>query len=264
MSNQATFKESSSKRPWFQRLTPIAWVLVAVVAVSCLAFAVIGGGWAVPKLFASEEWATKTPTPTATGTPEPTEGPTPTPTEWWEGDATATPEATEVEIVEPFPAWWAGEMVQDDDGQWWPPEEIVEVAKTHGEERSDAYTAFMETVPPDLDGYEEAMTTYFSGEYLDDRRAVLGSIRAGERDVGLCMWDLCLRSVQEFSQDGLSCSLSVACQDGTCVQIDPDTGTITSSDAMAHSGLSVFRMIYDPIDGRWKVDHRTEYIPPPQ
>ena len=38
----ATFKESSRRRPWVQRLTPVAWVLIAVVAVSCLAITLIG------------------------------------------------------------------------------------------------------------------------------------------------------------------------------------------------------------------------------
>ena len=27
----------------------------------------------------------------------------------------------------PFPAWWSDEMAQDEDGKWWPSEEVLEM-----------------------------------------------------------------------------------------------------------------------------------------
>jgi hypothetical protein len=262
MVQKAMFKKSDDRRAWYKRLTPLAWVAIIALALCCGGCSIVGANWAIPVVFPPQEvWATETPVPTAP-TAEPTEGPTLTPTEWWEGEMTATPESTEASI--PFPAWWSEEMTQGEDGQWWPPDEVVAMVREHYDEKTAAYKAFVEAGPPDLDGFEEAMPTYFSGDYLANQRAIVSSIRAGERDVGLCTWDLCLITPQEFSEDGLSCSVGVACQEGTCVQIDPDTGAVTSSDAMAHSGLSVFRTIYDPNDGRWKIDHLAEYVPPPQ
>ena len=263
MAEKATFKKSDDRRAWYKRLTPLAWVAIIALLACCAGCSVVGSKWAIPVIRPPQEtWATETPTAAPTDTPEPTGGPTLTPTQWWEGDVTVTPEPAELPI--PFPAWWSEEMTQGEDGQWRPPEEVVEMVKEHYDEKTAAYKAFVEAGPPDLDGFEEAMPTYFSGDYLANQRAIVSSIRAGERDVGLCTWDLCLITPQEFSEDGLSCSVGVACQEGTCVQIDPDTGTVTSSDAMAHSGLSVFRTIYDPNDGRWKIDHLAEYVPPPQ
>jgi hypothetical protein len=265
MSNQATFKESSAKRAWYKRMTPIAWVLVAVVAVSCLAFAVIGGGWAVPKLFASEEWATKTPTPTATGTPEPTEGPTPTPTEWWEGDATATLEATEVEIVEPFPAWWADEMVQDDDGQYWPPDEVVETVKDAWYGDVEAINTYLvDSKPPDYDAYEEAANLYYAGPQLEKKLRGINRQRAGEIPVVAGDYGICLVGVQEFHSNGVACTMSIACQNGTVSQYDSITGELQSERFEAHSGLVVYKMVYDPHDGHWKRYDVAEFIPAPE
>jgi hypothetical protein len=266
MAEKATFKKSDDRRAWYRRLTPLAWVAIIVVLFCCAGCSVVGANWTVPALFpAQETWATETPTPTATPVPDPTAGPRGEPTEWWEEDATATPASTETAVAEAsFPAWWADEMTQDEDGQYWPPDEVVEMVREHYEERSAAYRAFVEAEPPDLDGFEEAMPTYFSGDYLANQRAIVDSIRAGERDVGLCTWDMCLITPQEFSEDGLACSVGVACQEGTCVQIDPDTGAVTRTDPMAHSGLSVFRMIYDSGNGHWKIDHLAQYVPPPE
>ena len=263
MTNQATFKESDRKRPWYRRLTPVAWVLIGVVALSCVACGFVGTTQVTPALLRSgDEWATGTPVPTQP-TAESTKGPSPTPTEWWEDGATATPEPTEV--VDPFPAWWADEMTQDADGQWWPPDEVVEMVKENYNEGLAVYKAFMgDTRPPDLDSFEEAAPTYFSGEYLNAYIAYLDSVRVGDRSVGLCEWDLCLLSAQEFGADGLECNLSVACQDGTCVEIDPVTGDQTSVPDMPHSGLSLYRMIYNPSDGHWKINHLVEYVPPPK
>ena len=165
MTNQATFKESDMKRPWYKRLTPVAWVLIGVLLLSCAGCSLVGGNWAIPQIFRGDEWATETPVPTEP-TAAPTDGPSPTPTEWWEGDATATPKPTEV--VDPFPAWWTDEMTQDADGQWWPPDEVIDDVKDAWyRDVEDIHTYLVETKPPDYDSYEEAATRNFAGPQLD-------------------------------------------------------------------------------------------------
>ncbi len=71
---QPTFKPTPQKRPWHKRLTPVAWVLIAVVILAL--FACLGaGGYALTR--ERERPFTLPPTPT----PAPTAGPTPTPTD---------------------------------------------------------------------------------------------------------------------------------------------------------------------------------------
>jgi hypothetical protein len=260
----ATFKESSTKRPWFQRLTPVAWALIAVVALSCLAFMVLGCGWAIPQLLLTDEWATKTPTPAPTGTPETAAGPTEEATDWWEpSEPPSTVEGTEV--GEPFPAWWADEMTQDENGHWWPPDEVVDMVEEHRSEFWDTWKTYAsETRPPDLDGFEDVLPTFASGEYLQARIDRLDSVRSGVNEPTTCEWGLWMVSAQDFSSDGVECTLSEAAQDGLCSIHDRETGEVTEVYELPHSGMGLYRMQYDASDGRWKVDAETGYVPPPE
>jgi len=260
MTDQATFKESSRRRPWYQRLTPVAWVLVAVLALSCVGCGIVGGNWALPQLFSPEEWATATPVPTQP-TAAPTEGPTPTPTEWWEGDATATPIPTE--IAEPFPAWWAGEMTQDDKGQWWPPDEVIEDVKENWyRDLEGAKLYLIDTKPPDYDAYEEHLYAWYMGEELESWLVILGRMRSGEDTIDFGDWEICLLSAQDFTADGLECTMSVSCQDGTVSEYDPETGALISQEERDYLGLILLRMRYDPADGHWKRFKFLEFVPP--
>jgi hypothetical protein len=261
----ATFKESSPKRPWFQRLTPVAWVLIAVIALSCLALTLLGCGWIIPQLAPTDEWATETPTPVPAVTSEPTPVPMNEVTDWWEPTEPPDVEETEVVIAEPFPAWWADEMTQDEDGHWWPPDEVVEMVKEHRSEFWDTWETYAsDTKPPDLDGFEDVLPMFASGESLQDELDFLDSIRTGVNEATTCEWDLWLVTAQDFSPDGLECTLSEAAQDGLCSIHDRETGEVTEVYELPHSGMGLYRMRYDAIDGRWKADARTGYVPPPE
>jgi hypothetical protein len=260
----ATFKESSRRRSWVQRLTPVAWVLIAVVAVSCLAITLIGGGRVISGLFAGDEWATKTPTPKATKAPDPAAGSTGEPTEWWE-DGTTTPEPAEVAEPVPFPAWWADEMTQDEDGRWWPPDEVLEDVKDAWyRDVEDIDTHLVDAKPPDYDAYEESATRNFAGPELETVLLGIENRRAGEVPIVAGDYEICLLEVQQFTPDGVGCTMSIACQNGTISYYDPATGELQEQYEEAHSGLVIYKMVYDPHDGYWKRYEVVQYVPPPE
>ncbi|HHH40493.1 MAG TPA: hypothetical protein ENK56_00640, partial [Chloroflexi bacterium] len=153
-----TFKPSPAKRPVVQRLTPLAWALIGVV-VLVVVLGIVGAAMVFGRRASDEVWWTPTPTDTPTAAPSPTEGPTPTPTAWYEGMITPTPEPTPA-----YPAWWTDQMTQGEDGQWWPPEEVVEMVQEHFQEAEQAhYEYLIKAKPPDIDGYEAVLAEYRTG-----------------------------------------------------------------------------------------------------
>jgi len=119
--HRPSFQVSPERRPMVQRLTPLAWALIGVVVLVAL-LVVVGGVAALAGRSSGQPW---NPTPTAPPPPSATPVlPTATPTAWWAGSMTATPEPTPA-----FPAWWSAQMTQDEDGLWWPPEEVVEMVR---------------------------------------------------------------------------------------------------------------------------------------
>lgn len=114
MTYKPTFTVSEAKRPWHQRLTPVAWVLIAVGLLAALACVGVGIAALLPDRQPSWEPTptvapsdTPAPTPTAGATAEPTEGPT----------ATAGPTPTPL-------FWWGDLMTEDSKGHLLPPQEV--------------------------------------------------------------------------------------------------------------------------------------------
>ena len=258
MKHQPTFKPSPAKRPVVQRLTPLAWALIGVV-VLVVVLGIVGAAMVFGGRGSDEVWWTPTPTNTPTATPFPAEGPTPTPTAWYEGMITPTPEPTPA-----YPAWWTDQMTQGEDGQWWPPDEVIEMAGGHVREMMMDLLPryFGEQVPPDLDGYQAALPTYFIGEELEKRLSALEYTRQGINDVVWIDWkDGCLVQVQEWSEDGLEATAGVTCANGDQYVLDLQ-GNVIEVNHFEASGLSLWRIRYDPSDGRWKVAKLLRYIPP--
>jgi hypothetical protein len=56
--------------------------------------------------------------------------------------------------------------------------------------------------------------------------------------------------------------MSIACQNGTVSQYDSITGELQGERFEAHSGLVVYKMVYDPHDGHWKRYDVAAYVPP--
>ncbi len=258
MNHQPTFKTSPAKRPLHQRLTPAAWALIGVAVLVAL-LAVVGAALTLGGRRSTEVWWTPTPTATATATPNPTVGPTATPTAWYEGMISPTPEPTPA-----YPAWWSDQMTQDQDGNWWPPEEVTEMVRQHFVEAEQAhYKYLVEAKPPDIDGYRAVLARYRIGAELESRQGYLDSLQAGINGISWGEWeDGCFYQVQEWSEDGLECTLGQTCSNGTAYEYDY-TGQLVWSEHRDLSGLILWRMRYDPTDGRWKIAQFLQFIAPP-
>lgn len=245
-----TFRVSPKKRPWYKRLTPLAWTMIGV-AVLVVILAGVAAAMAFGNRRASEEpWWTPTPTLPPSPTPIP---PTPTPT--------ATPGP-----VPAHPAWWTDQMTQDEDGNWWPPEEVAEMVREHFQECVDLrYQYLIEAKPPDLDGYEQEVVPYCTtGERQVSQYDNIQNIRQGINLITWAEWENgCFYQVQEWSEDGLECTLGQTCSNGTGYDYD-NLGQLVNSEHLDHSGLILWRMRYDPTDGRWKIAKFIKWIPPNQ
>jgi hypothetical protein len=251
-SHKPTFTVSPARRPLIQRLTPLAWTLIglaAVVAVlACIAVAIVLASQ--PK----DDWATPTPAPTATSTPV---LPTATATHWAESIATFTPEP------EPgYPAWWADEMTQDEDGKWWAPDEVADMVREHYREYVNLYYTLVETTPPDMDALEAALPSWASGPQLEDTLGILAEMREGDRPIAFAIWESSLHQVQDWSADGLECTMGWVGNNGTYYEHDSLTSELLLEEHREDSGLILTRMRYDPVDGHWKRDEFLDYIPP--
>jgi hypothetical protein len=261
MSNRkTTFRVSPARRPWFRRLTPLAWALVGVVGL-VVVLGSIGGVLALGGCTPDEVWEpTPTSSPVPSDTPQPTQGPTATPTVWYEGLVTPTvtvePAPVVSETIE-FPAWWSDEMTQDGQGNWWPPEEVVTMVEEHYLISEDAY---YEPLPegdvPDLDALESALYDWYSGPQLETELDVLELKREGE----VLIWqpdyeDLHLQ-VQNWSEDGLECTLGSTYQGIEMRGYDLEGHLVETMEL--DSQLVLWRMRYDPIDGHWKIHELKE------
>jgi hypothetical protein len=261
MTHQPTFKLTPEERPWHRRLTPVAWVLIAVVALAALA-CLGAGGYALTRERERPFTLAPTPTPVPTAGPTATTGPSPTPTVWWEGMITVTLSAAEGPAVNPeaaFSAWWSDQMTQDAEGHWWPPEEVVEQVK-------DDYQAFLdeyETLAKanDFDGALARLPRWYTGTSLRLATSTFQDVQSGERHFGYVEWEIELPlQVQDFSPDGLECTLGRSAVNGTSYQwID---GELVAAQTTP-GGLYLERMQYDPLDGRWKNAETLQLIPVP-
>jgi hypothetical protein len=121
--HRKSFKVSPQKRPLVQRLTPLAWVFIAIAALAILA-GCTAGALTLTERPTDEPW-----NPTATATAVPTEtpvadaGPSPTPTVWYEDIVTPTVAATD-EVTAADSVWWSDQMTENEDGDLVPPQEV--------------------------------------------------------------------------------------------------------------------------------------------
>jgi len=257
--HRPTFKPSPTRRPLYQRLTPLAWALIGVgglTAFLSIAGVVLALGGCGNRA-SDEPWWTPTPTTPPTATPV---LPMPTPTAWYEGMVSPTPEPTVA-----FPAWWADQMTQDEDGNWRPPEEVAEMVRQHFQEcDQELYSQYLiETKPPDLDGYvQEVIPICTTGDRMESDLDYVRNVRDRINVILWAEWENgCIYQVQEWSEDGLECTLGQTCSNGTAYHYDAD-GRLVESKHKDHSGLILYRMQYDSADGRWKIARFIRWIPP--
>jgi hypothetical protein len=258
---KSTFEVSPQKRPVTQRLTPLAWIFIGILGlalvVGCTACTL-----ALVDRPTDEPWdPTATPTPAPTETPVAPAGPSPTPTVWYQDIVTPTVAATET-VAAAHPAWWSDQMTQDDEGNWWPPEEVAEMVKEHRQECGEIHDQYLvETTPPDIEGYEAVVATCYTGENLESQLSFLDHLSQGDNTIVSVEWETCHVQVQEWSEDGLECTLGITCSAGTINEYD-HTGELISTEYQEQGGLALTRRRYDPTDGRWKQLRVVDYIPP--
>jgi hypothetical protein len=260
---KSTFKVSPQKRPVTQRLTPLAWVFIAIAALVVLA-SCTAGALTLTERPTDEPWD-----PTATATTAPTEapaapaGPSPTPRVWYEDIVTPTVTATDEVTSSGQLPWWSDQMTQDDEGNWWPPEEVAAMVEEQSDECGEAYDEYLiETTPPDIQGYKEVVVPMcYPPERTEEMLGYADYIRDGVNTITDADWNSCHRQVQDWSEDGMECTLGVTCSDGTIYEYD-HTGQLISTETQEQGGLALTRWRYDPTDGRWKQLGLIEYIPP--
>jgi|Deesub1362B_J571_1020462.scaffolds.fasta_scaffold28189_2 hypothetical protein len=154
-------------------------------------------------------------------------------------------------------------MTQDEDGNWWPPEEVIEMVKEAYNADYEAGRRFLvDTRPPDYDALEEARREWNSGPELEGALRLIEKMRSGEEPIFFAEWEVCILQVQDFTPDGLECTLGVVCQNGVVSQYDPRTGELISQEHRDNSGLGLIRMRYDPASGHWKRYEFLDFVPP--
>lgn len=253
--SKPTFRVSPSRRPVIRRLTPVAWVLIGVVVLA-LGLLTITAVMVLEHRLDDGPWQpTPTVGPTATATPL---LPTATPTEWWDGlvDPTADP-------TPPYPAWWSSQMTQDEEGNWWPPDEVIEmVRQAYWADYEATRRHLVETTPPDYEAYEGTLREWVAEPALEGRLRILQRERSGEEPILFAEWETCILQVQDFSLDGLLCTLGLACSDGLISQYDSLTGQPLHQESREHGGLALIRMRYDSSSGHWQQCQLLEFFPP--
>ncbi len=252
----------SSGRSLFQRLTPLAWLLVGLVIFFGLAFVIVG----VPRLL---DTLAANPAPPATATPTQV-APTATP-------VVATPEPTAqatapVTDTAAFPAFWATGMYQDAQGQWWPAEEVrvqvQQMVEEHYRECNELLSGPQDQILATIT--DAQARECYSGDLLDgwfwEKRRFLDTGRFNER-AGVTTDNLI--TVQGFSEDGLTCLLGETYLAGYVLTYDTQSATWVRTDVPADGlvdgvqnlGVAISQMRYDPEDGRWKSDRFVQWIP---
>jgi hypothetical protein len=255
--HKPTFKPSPTQRPLIQRLTPVAWAFVGIVALAML-LGIAGCVMTLTGHPTEEPWdptATTAPTPTAISVP--TAGPSPSPTAWYEEIVTPTAAATEV-VTAAYPAWWSDQMTQDEEGNWWPPEEVDAMVKEHFHASMRAYErAFPEGSVPDLNALESMYPTWYSGPQLEQQLLSLEAKRRGERLFWQTDYERLHLEIQSWSADGMECTLGVTLQGIETQGYDLDGQLVEA--VQDESKLILWRMRYDPVDGHWKINELVDF-----
>jgi hypothetical protein len=171
--------------------------------------------------------------------------------------ATETVTASGV-VTEPGPVWWSDEMTQDEEGNWWPPEEVKAMVKEH----YLTYVAARESVLfedglPNLDALEAVTYEWYSGPQLETELRILEDQRNGgiihESDIEDIHLD-----VQNWSADGLQCTLGATLQGIRIRGYSAHNGELIETAEM-DSQLILWRMQYDSQNGHWKMHELIDF-----
>ncbi len=255
--HKPTFKPSPRQRPLVQRLTPLTWVFIGVITLAVL-LGVAGCVMTLTDRATDEVWdPTATSTPVPTGTPVPTAGPSATSTVWYQEMETPTVAVTEV-VTAAHPAWWSDQMTQDEEGNWWPPEEVDAMVKEHYLAYIEARdSVFSEGEPPNLDMLEVVTYEWYSGTQLETELRILEDQRGGGIIYESNIDDIHLE-IQNWNADGMESTLGATLQGIKVYSYRALTGELVETTEMA-SQLVLWRMRYDPESGHWKMNELIDF-----
>ena len=172
--------------------------------------------------------------PTPTATPEPTATPAPTATP----EPTNTPEPTVTPTpTENFEAWWTDEMWQDEEGNWWPPEEVVDMVLEDLEIIFDEQDAF--ALERDLQGVYDSLPQWYMGNALESQQEATHEDLQEENHIFyMSEWER-LYQVQNFDEVGLSCDGGMVTQNGVIYRWEDGMWV---EDSQNSGGLIIFRV----------------------
>jgi hypothetical protein len=164
---------------------------------------------------------------------------------------TPTAAATEV-VTAAYPAWWSDQMTQDEEGNWWPPEEVDAMVKEHYRDYARAYEeVFSQDNVPDLGLLEAVYHSWYSGPRLQVQLEYLEDKLNGEDLSWKSEYEHLYLQIQNWTEDGLECTLGATYQ-GIESQGYDLSGQLIETDEL-ESQLILWRMRYDPTVGHWKI-----------
>ena len=263
---QKQFERKSDKRHWLQRLTPGGWAIILTLGGLTILLVIGGISWVAPRLSEVELPVLNRPTPTSvvpTSTPRPTATPLPTPT--------ATPTSTVN-----YPAYWSDGMWQDANDQWWPADDVrEEVIGTIKQYYLEIYEVAWDLTNDEM--YEtlseEDMERFLTGQHLADHQLSRKRYRdtgalPSEKEMVVTERKLTMR---DFASDGLSCTVADMYRDAYLLEYNSNTDSWNQVeipedgllDGTQYLGTALYRMEYDPEDGRWKQSELVGWLPRP-
>jgi hypothetical protein len=155
-------------------------------------------------------------------------------------------------VTAAYPAWWSDQMTQDQEGNWWPPEEVDAMVKEHYLAYVESYEQiFEEGSVPDLDTIEVLDRKWYSGPQLQQQLLSLEAQRRGERLLWLSDNEDLYLEAQNWSAEGLECTLGVTLQGVVSRGYDLEGQLVEIKEA--ESKLILWRVRYDPESGLWKI-----------
>jgi hypothetical protein len=262
--SQKHFTPTPEKRGLLERLSLVGWIIIITVSALMILLAVAAVNWAAPRMPDLPLFGRATPTSVLpTSTPRPTATPLPT--------ATATPTST-VNV----PATWSAGMWQDANGRWWPAddvrEDVIGMVKQHYLEIYEnvwnlTYDEIYDTLS------EEEVSRYLTGQHLEDHRLS----RKRYRDTGTLPSERYMivterkLTIRDFASNGQSCTVADMYRAAHLLKYDPDTDGWNKVeipedgllDGTQYLGTALYRMDYDPEDGRWKQSELVDWLPRP-
>jgi hypothetical protein len=237
----------SEKRPWYKRLTPMAWLIIGTLLFLILLFSSLGISSILGARNGQQNLseALGNPTskaPVAPAPAQPVAAPKVDPVQAAVSAPPAAAPAASGKVA------WADKMTQQSDGTWMAPKEVVQKITT------DLSSYYASSRNRTLDSYltqrDAILEANFSGEALENMKKYEQTReRYGVNKSGSFSLE-----VKRFAADGLSAQLDVIIRDWTNDVFDVKTKAAVETGTKTNDTLTVMTIRFDAKTGRWKID----------